>query len=605
MKFTKFINEILSQWVYKLPEDKRKQLFDFYMLVMLPDSKDENLKTNQFQARDTITKALQQEFKDVLRFAVSAEIRHMFDSNNSEKLKKFFEKKRMKGFLTSYAQHYGLSQTTPYGDFTDRVRTELVDKMKENQEGYVKSLKAVEAGLKKSGSTWTDFMKVAEDAFNELRWKPKYGGEAWASIAKSYAPLINAENYGDRVAQVDHVFDLQHNTDTVFNKLKSYYIGGYSWVLKALEKKKHAKELYDIYDDVSFPVKELSRAVIKDVEDKTLEDWLKSKEINVAKKQKDPEKEAKHTPLDELKVGDYITAISNNGSVKKGMDGIVYGVLEVDGVDDIWVLARWKDFDNGNSLQHYAKTFNVPDSAIATAKEKNVFDKPYFYTVFYKAVKVVKKNHLEDKEKDVKKENAFKVGDRVQLIMDFNLPNGKITKGTKATVIGVPSIGDNFHLLKFDVQDYSLYTWKNILSVDDLANYKSDLEEPSREEKDKRLFQSISALRFEKIDDKEEKKKIQDGEFGIGEEVKLIKDIGLLKEGTSFYIVGMPLEGSPSSEKTWIIVIAKRVNSAYRTWKEITELVDLKHYDYSEPHEEQKPYKLFKILNKKVLTAIF
>lgn len=55
---------------------------------------------------------------------------------------------------------------------------------------HIKALKAVEMGIKKSGESWSTFMTVAEDAFENLEWNHAYGGHAWALIAKAYNQLM-------------------------------------------------------------------------------------------------------------------------------------------------------------------------------------------------------------------------------------------------------------------------------------------------------------------------------------------------------------------------------------------------------------------------------
>ena len=61
---------------------------------------------------------------------------------------------------------------------------------------------------------------------------------------------------------IDHVYDLQHNTDTVFNKLQEYYKDGYQWIKDALDDKANVKSYFDLLGKSSSVVKRLAPPVL-------------------------------------------------------------------------------------------------------------------------------------------------------------------------------------------------------------------------------------------------------------------------------------------------------------------------------------------------------
>ena len=283
MKFKKLILMLEKNIYYKTPKDKELQLYDFYMLTLLrhlPPTKkdafssvDDSMRMSVEEGADTIVNDLLPSMKSAINFAVAAEFRHIFANNSSEKIKKFFAKYGEKDFIKKYAKSYKLKQVAPEWD--DRDRKELVNRFKENGRGYQDSYEA----LKKTKISTSKFMTMAADAFKNLNWSSSYGGKPWAMIAEGWLKLDRAKNYNDKVIAIDHAYDLQHNTGTVFNKLKSYYKEGYGWIKNALDKKASIKNVWELIDNVSGSVKSMTGYIAKDRGYGTLEDFKKNAKI--------------------------------------------------------------------------------------------------------------------------------------------------------------------------------------------------------------------------------------------------------------------------------------------------------------------------------------
>jgi hypothetical protein len=83
--------------------------------------------------------------------------------------------------------------------------------------------------------------------------------------------LNNATDPAKTAVAIDHVYDLQHNTDTVFNKIKSYYDAnkGYKWIKEMLDFKANAKSIRELLPFVSSKMKKLALPILKDIENKS------------------------------------------------------------------------------------------------------------------------------------------------------------------------------------------------------------------------------------------------------------------------------------------------------------------------------------------------
>ena len=277
MKFNKLKTLLLERNIYyKVPKDKEELMYDFYMLTYirnLPYNKKAptnhiefdniGITTSVREASEDLVNYLNPRMQQAIEFAVAAEFRHIFDFNDASALKAFFKKWDAKKFLEVYAKEYAINNSS-WKKFTDRDRELIADRLKDNSQGYKASYEA----LLKSKVPMEKIMKMAEDAFDNLHWGSNFGGEKWAMIARGWKYLANAEKSGsylEKVIAIDHAYDLQHNTNTVFNKLRSYYKQGkgYEWIFEALEHKKHIKNVWSLFDYVTPEVKVMTGYIAK------------------------------------------------------------------------------------------------------------------------------------------------------------------------------------------------------------------------------------------------------------------------------------------------------------------------------------------------------
>lgn len=251
---------------YKLPKDPGILMSDFYMLNYMRTT-DINLlsqhKTagalraeNQLDdiqyAENIIIPSLKKQMLNDVFFALCAEIRHVFSNRNPIKDDPFFLK-----FFRAYNNF-----TSDIID--DPRKPEDRGKFKDNNRGYQDSYAAVKYVKEKMDLTFSEVVRKMEMAFSEWTWSPNFGGEAWANIAKGWLRLNNAKTKDETYVAIDHVYDLQHNTDTVFNKLKKYYkFGGYSWIRSALDFKANIKSMQELVPETSARMKQIARPFLQ------------------------------------------------------------------------------------------------------------------------------------------------------------------------------------------------------------------------------------------------------------------------------------------------------------------------------------------------------
>lgn len=271
-KVTESLDEAFANWHYQLPADPRKQLYDFYVLSFFADkvksldpTDDATLAVDE--ALDTLIAELKPKLLQGLKLAVAAEFRHIYDANHDiKRLQEWFAKHNGLKFFNSYTRNYNLLK----GGLEDVLRnpqTVVNDFAKENR-GYVDSYKAISA----TGISDAAFMYLAAKAYRELNWSSQFGGEKWARIAEGWTSLANAKTREQNITMIDHVYDLEHNTGVVFNKVKSFMVdGGYDWIKKALNHKRDATSLYELVDKASGQLSGITAYLLKKLYKTTVE----------------------------------------------------------------------------------------------------------------------------------------------------------------------------------------------------------------------------------------------------------------------------------------------------------------------------------------------
>ena len=241
MRFKTFINELYNNWNYKIPQDKESLLFDFYALSSITPSQlnNENLKMAFEEAKELITNTLVEEFKVAVFRSLSSEFRHAMNWGMMDKSALMRNLQLFSEIDPALGQkiHFRLKKLMELPK----------DKRYFNRETSYKFLKSLNYPPQKMADAMSEIFLDHPSFTND----PDYGGEPWSNIAKAWAKLFTVKGLDNKMVLIDHIYDLQHNNDTVFNKLEEYYKDGYRWITNALDFKRDIKNPVELYDKVS------------------------------------------------------------------------------------------------------------------------------------------------------------------------------------------------------------------------------------------------------------------------------------------------------------------------------------------------------------------
>ena len=368
MKFSDMYLRVISEkyYPYKMPEDKSLTMYDFYVLDYLnsileyPSSSFRDLPMDLVDsvkdAKNNLYPALREELLSAVFYAICAEIRHAeVHSGKNRQLAQDDPKyaKLYKNWLR-YQDFHGKSMNDQdqlvdlYGVEKPSAKKRGLPTEANNDKRRNLSYKAANYAIEKTGLAEADFVEMCEHLYTKGTWASSYGGSAWAGICKGWLMLHNAKDIEGAKAQtkgvdyggektewdkqsdksktvkqsdkkpmsvaIDHIYDLQHNTDTVFNKLKSYYKTGYGWIKTALDDKANVKSYHELLSKCSGTVKAMALPVLYNKLGTT---WEKEMKIESPKKEDTSTPDVTSTPdltFDPkvgLKVGDSYVSTYN------------------------------------------------------------------------------------------------------------------------------------------------------------------------------------------------------------------------------------------------------------------------------------------------------
>lgn len=264
--------ELLRESVtYQVPHTPKSLMSDFYMLAYLDTipfdslTKDGNVNALRFEddykhdvnyAQSVLYPFLKEHLLNALFFAMCSEMMYAFNAN----LRKEFLQKNMT-FMQSYHKYLKHYSST-FGSKDPRMpKNPAHEKDNESfQQSYAAAVKAMKDAKLDGPQTVTVF----KEAFLQPGWHGSYGGKPWANIAEAWLDLYNTPDnkFRQLAVLIDHIYDLQHNTDTVFNKLQSYYDKGYKWLAEMLDFKANLKDIHQLLPYCSSLMQKLARPVL-------------------------------------------------------------------------------------------------------------------------------------------------------------------------------------------------------------------------------------------------------------------------------------------------------------------------------------------------------
>jgi hypothetical protein len=299
-----------------LPDDPKKTMADFYMLNAMittpptgwsmgkfggeatmyapsadPTGRYAGVRAEKYQdaldeAKQTLIPSLHSKIQKALHFAIAAELRHAIPRRQPADLAE-----------TEFYQEYMRQYAIQGAGMPDLKKEKGPRRYKGESEGYKASFVAMENARKKLGMSIADVARFAEQLYRRGDWSSSYGGNPWGDIAAHLAQMSDPTYSTERVRavatdpetgrmqiietnefrdpgaynamfqEIDRAYDLQHNTNTVFNKLKKYYLGveGYGWIAKMLDFKANVANPRELRGFVSGTMGKLADAWFADM----------------------------------------------------------------------------------------------------------------------------------------------------------------------------------------------------------------------------------------------------------------------------------------------------------------------------------------------------
>ena len=270
-----YFTEIYSTWIYTT-DDPYKSIYDFYALSLINTEliRDEDLAYAFKEAKKTIVDYMREFLLEQLERAVSAEIPYYLHFKVLEALKGNYIPQNLKGkegsikFYKDYIKEFGDPKK-----LTSSGKLILVTEPLTYEHLYDEVYQYTKDFMKKYEYSTYDLFNFAKNAFSdESGWRnEQLGGRAWAMIADAGLQVLDLKNDKDAnktFAILDHVFDLEHNTGSIFTKNKDLDVFKIKGIL---DDKRDITNEVSYYDRISSGLKEPYMAVIKDLTGKTLE----------------------------------------------------------------------------------------------------------------------------------------------------------------------------------------------------------------------------------------------------------------------------------------------------------------------------------------------
>jgi hypothetical protein len=237
LNFRNFM-EALESFVYKVPKDKSRQLFDFYAISKLPKTGDVGIDWAIEESREKLYPVLQKNLLKAVYFAIVSEMRHSIAVMQDK------DRVKMRGRVGGLLDLFKKYENTLGG----KTMTYEPETRQSDHQARLRSF----AAANELGEPRSKIVRMAEWLFDNLDWGEGYGGTAWAAICRGWLNLAKAKDLDNMMVWIDHVYDLQHNSNVVLDKVNTYYISGQiEWLRNALDLKSRIKSLYEIWKHIS------------------------------------------------------------------------------------------------------------------------------------------------------------------------------------------------------------------------------------------------------------------------------------------------------------------------------------------------------------------
>jgi len=281
---------------YQLPSSPKYYMADFYMLSLISTIDfDRLLQPTPANPQGVVSAIRGEKYKDDIDYAKSI----LYPRLQKIILEDTFysitcEAYHAAEILTSRESNYEVTSVMPvwykqlmryvvkYVDTStfDSDRDERGSGSSEEEKSYPQKYEAVIKFLTSKGISKTSYIDITTKLFRDDNiWEESYGGEAWARIGDAWLQLnaIAPTDYNKLAVYIDHIYDLEHNTGSVFNKIQRYhqeleqdrnattgsYFQGYQWIGELLDYKAAINNPFDLLPRTSSSMQKLASPVLK------------------------------------------------------------------------------------------------------------------------------------------------------------------------------------------------------------------------------------------------------------------------------------------------------------------------------------------------------
>jgi hypothetical protein len=262
MAIIKLKQLLFESWKTYVPSSNPKiKLYDFYMLSYLynlplePHEKGfagkmigrnpDEMRMDIEYAAGKLLPVLQKQLEQAVFFAICSEIQHVLDCAKGNPAQfQWYE------FLREYIENCIRFLRDKNKNFDDL----------KSEDSYHIALNTIQ----ETKHSKTEFVYMCRECFAKMNWASLFGGDAWVKICDGYLRLIRATATKDKFVAIDHIYDLQHNSDSVLNKSDEFDLGdSYKWIRDALNFKRNAKTMYAFISNCSNDMRRLALEVLK------------------------------------------------------------------------------------------------------------------------------------------------------------------------------------------------------------------------------------------------------------------------------------------------------------------------------------------------------
>ncbi len=291
---------------YQLPSSPKYYMADFYMLSLISTIDfDRLLQPTPANPQGVISAIRGEKYKDDIDYAKSV----LYPRLQKIILEDTFysitcEAYHAAEILTSQESNYEVTSVMPtwYKQLMRYVikyiNTNTFDSDRDQrgsgssvreEKSYPQKYEAVIKFLTSKGISKTSYIEITTKLFRDDNvWvdNTSYGGEAWAQIGEAWLQLnaIAPTDYNKLAVYIDHIYDLEHNTGSVFDKIQRYhqelelnknasgnrllptgnsYFQGYQWIGELLDFKAAINNPFDLLPRTSSSMQKLASPVLK------------------------------------------------------------------------------------------------------------------------------------------------------------------------------------------------------------------------------------------------------------------------------------------------------------------------------------------------------